>query len=219
MTLSAYSRYMKYATFGLETAFFEQGYAAVAGIDEAGRGCWAGPVVAAVVVVSSADQFVVGVRDSKQMSKSARERAFNEIVDRVESYGIGQAEASEIDEIGINEAGSLAMQRAYAALSSRPEIVLVDGSKITSPNLPGKKIDQGDSKHFVIAAASVLAKVFRDRLMRELAALEEYAGYGFDRHVGYGTAFHRDALRKRGVSDIHRKSFAPVRKMLKQTRT
>jgi len=203
---------MKYSTFLLEKSLLDQGYASIAGMDEAGRGCWAGPVVAAVAVISDEGQYIEGVLDSKVMAKLRREKMYEELRASLDEYGIGAVNAEEIDEIGINEAGRLAMQRAYEQLGHRPEIVLVDGSRILSPNVTCLKIDRGDQKHFIISAASVLAKVYRDRFMCELA--HKYAGYGFENHVGYGTAQHQAALDSLGITEIHRKSYSPIKKLL-----
>ena len=203
---------MKYSTFSLEKSLLDNGYSYVGGIDEAGRGCLAGPVVAAVVVISNSEQYIPGVWDSKVMSGKRREGVYDKICEKVESYGIGTAEAGEVDELGISEAGSLAMHRAYGNLSVRPDIVLIDGERVRAPNLPSFKIKQGDRRHYVISAASVLAKVFRDRLVRKLA--ESYPGYGFEQHVGYGTKQHLDALRKLGVTEIHRRTFSPVKRLI-----
>ncbi len=204
---------MKYSTFSLEKALFDQGYSTVAGMDEAGRGCLAGPVVGAVVVISSEEQYLPGVWDSKVMTRNKREELYDHIQDTVDGYGIGIAEAQEIDELGLSEAGSLCMRRAYEELSVRPDIVLVDGIRVRSPNLSKVKIKEGDRKHYVISAASVLAKVYRDRLMDELA--NRYEGYGFERNVGYGTREHMEALEKFGIVAIHRKTYSPIVKILK----
>lgn len=203
---------MKYSTFSLELALFENGHKRIAGMDEVGRGCLAGPVVAAIVIISSPDQYLAGVWDSKLMTHKARERIYDQLCESVDGYGFGLSEPSEIDDLGIASASSLAMQRAYGSLKIRPDIVLIDGSKVQAPNLPRMKIQQGDRRHYVMSAASVIAKVYRDRLMRELA--KKYTGYGFERHVGYGTKQHMSALKSLGVTDIHRKSFSPVKDVI-----
>lgn len=203
---------LRYCNFSLEYSFLNNGCQFVAGIDEVGRGCLAGPVVAAVVVVSNKDQYLPGVWDSKLMTKKRREFAYDKIINVVDGYGVGESSCVEIDEIGIGEASSLAMLRAYEKLKLRPDIVLVDGKFVSSPNLRSMKITQGDRKHYVISAASVVAKVYRDRLMVEMA--KKYTGYGFERNVGYGTKEHRDAIEKIGICRIHRKSFSPVKQYI-----
>lgn len=206
---------MKFCTFSLEKSLLDRGYARVAGIDEVGRGCLAGPVVAAAVLVSSETQYLSGVWDSKQMTRSSREAVFNQLCGLVEAYGVGVASVAEIDELGIAEAAARAMLRAYSALSVRPDIVLVDGPpSIASPNLSKLQIVDGDRKHYVISAASVIAKVHRDRLMVSMA--RDYPRYGFERHVGYGTREHLEALKQYGACEIHRTSYAPVRRVMKR---
>lgn len=204
---------VQYSNFSLEYEFLNNGCASVAGLDEVGRGCYAGPVVAAVVVISSKEQYIPGVWDSKQMTQLRREKFYDQIIDSADDHGIGEASWTEVDDLGLSEASSLAMQRAYDSLRKPPELVLVDGKFIKSPNLPNKyKIKEGDKKHFIISAASVIAKVYRDRLMVDFA--KKYKGYGFERNVGYGTAEHKAALDKYGVCEIHRKSFSPIKKLL-----
>ncbi len=204
---------MVYPTFSLEYNLLGSGYKLVAGIDEVGRGCLAGPVVAGVVVVSGDEQYLPGVRDSKQMTKLQREKLFDVIIGKVADYGIGEASAVEIDEFGLSRAAKLAMERAYEQLRERPEITIVDGEFIVSPNIKSLKINDGDAKHYVVSAASVIAKVYRDRMMYDLA--KKYDCYGFEKHVGYGTAAHLAAIAKFGVCEIHRRSFAPVAKYCK----
>lgn len=203
---------MNYSTFSLEYALLHQGCSVVAGIDEVGRGCLAGPVVAGVVAISAPNDYLPGVFDSKLMSISARERMSDVIRKTVDGYGIGLATVEEIDALGIAKASALAMARAYGKLTRKPDIVIIDGANIQSPVLHCLKIDKADQKHYVVSAASVIAKVYRDRLMHDLAST--YPGYGFEKHVGYGTKLHMDALRSHGVCDIHRKSYAPVRRVL-----
>lgn len=202
---------MIYPSFSLEYSLLQK-FKLVAGIDEVGRGCIAGPVVAAIAVISENSQYLSKVRDSKLTSIAQREQLSVELASRLYDYGIGEAAVHEIDEIGISKAACLAMQRAYENLKSRPDVTLVDGRYIKSPALTCYKINKGDAKHFVISAASILAKVHRDKLMRGFAA--KYPGYGFERHVGYGTAEHKEALCRLGICEIHRKSFSPVKEML-----
>jgi ribonuclease HII len=205
----------KYSSFSLEYSFLQKGFTCVGGMDEVGRGCLAGPVVAAVVAVSNQEQYIPGVWDSKQMSEKQREEHFEEIMETVEGYGIGEASNLEIDELGISDATTLAMKRAYRQLNRQVDIMLTDGRGISIPHIRMRNIVKGDSKHFVISAASVIAKVHRDRKMKQLA--RKYDIYGFERNVGYGTKDHRDALKEFGFCEIHRKSFAPIKDMLKGT--
>jgi ribonuclease HII len=204
---------VKYSTFSLEKTLLDNEYSHIAGIDEAGRGCLAGPVVAGVVVISTPKQYLPGVWDSKVMTRKQREEMFNRILEVVDEWAVGRVDPQEIDALGINEAASLAMRRAYEQLGCKPEIVLFDGIKIKTPNVRGFRIKAGDRKHFVISAASVVAKVTRDRLMRDYAL--EYPEYGFEHHVGYGTKGHVQALEKYGITAIHRLSYSPVALIVK----
>lgn len=203
---------MIYSTFSLEYALFERGYATVAGIDEAGRGCLAGPVVAAVVVISSPTCYLTGVFDSKLLTRSARESLFDSIIEQVDEYGIGVVSPQDIDQMGISQAASLAMSRAYEQLHEKPDIVIIDGKHVRSPELRGMKFNKADQDHYVVSASSVLAKVYRDRLMSEYA--RKYPGYGFEKHVGYATIEHKRALQNLGVCEIHRRTYAPVRNII-----
>jgi ribonuclease HII len=200
--------------FSLELSYLKQGLTIIGGIDEVGRGCLAGPVVASVVAVSGEEQFITGVKDSKQMTEKQREDKYDEIREISDGFGIGQASNDEIDKYGIVKATRLAMLRAYRALDQSLDIVLIDGRDMEIPDVRSQCIVKGDAKHFVISAASVLAKVYRDRMMKKLA--EKYDVYGFDRNVGYGTKEHRDALDAHGFCDIHRKSFSPVKDMVRE---
>lgn len=178
----------------------------IAGIDEAGRGPWAGPVVAAAVVVDI-ERLPAGIADSKALDADAREFAYASIR-KVAMVGVGIADVGRIDRDNILAATLWAMGRAVAALPERPRLALVDGNRL--PRLPcaARAIVQGDALCFSIAAASIVAKVTRDRMMSELAVA--HPGYGFERHKGYGTPQHREALRRLGPSPIHRRSFRPV---------
>jgi ribonuclease HII len=188
----------------------------VAGIDEAGRGPWAGPVVAAAVVLDLARTAPLGLTDSKQLSERRRESLYAEITGAAVAYGVGMASAEEIDALNIRRATHLAMTRALAALQDgsrvRPAAALVDGDDPPLLACPTRAIVQGDARSFSIAAASILAKVTRDRLMTALDA--DYPGYGFARHKGYGTAQHSAALAALRPCPIHRRSFAPVAALL-----
>jgi len=183
----------------------------IAGIDEAGRGPLAGPVVAAVVLLGM-NQTIAGVRDSKELSSSQRNVAANRIRHEALDWAIGEASRDEIDELNILQATLLAMQRAFSGLTRAPVRVEVDGNQAPSlPGFPGAidTIVGGDSIRPAIAAASILAKVHRDEVMERLHL--SYPGYGFDRHKGYPTTQHRSALIALGPCPAHRRSFAPVR--------
>ncbi len=190
-----------------EKAARERGFRVVAGIDEAGRGPLAGPVVAACVVLPS-DAELPGVRDSKKMTAVQREKAYGMIIDRASCYGIGSADPAEIDRMNILKACHLAMVRAVSALANAPDFLLVDGLPVPSLTLPQRAIVRGDSASLSIAAASVLAKVTRDRQMIELDAV--YPEYGFAGHKGYPAPTHLAALAAYGPCAEHRRSFAPV---------
>ena len=176
----------------------------IAGTDEAGRGPLAGPVVAAAVIFSP-EIFIEGVNDSKVLSEAKREKYFDEIVLRAEAYSVSIIPVEVIDEINILNASLLAMKEAVNNLKVTPDLVLVDGNKGFSSNIPVIPIIKGDAKSFCIAAASILAKVTRDRLMKKLAA--EYPIYFWEKNKGYPTKQHRDLIKKYGSTSMHRKSF------------
>jgi ribonuclease HII len=182
-----------------------------AGVDEAGRGPLAGPVVAAAVILDELRP-IKGLRDSKQLTALRRERLYDEIRAKALCCSIAEASVDEIDALNILQATLLAMQRAVGGLRLRPHSVLVDGNRLPLLDMPCKAIVQGDAKVTAIAAASILAKVHRDRLC--LALDEQYPGYGFADHKGYSTAVHLAALRERGACPQHRRSFAPVAAVL-----
>ena len=183
----------------------------VAGVDEVGRGPLAGPVVTAAVILDPARP-IEGLADSKKLSEAQREQLAEVIKERALAWAIGRAEVEEIDALNILQATLLAMQRAVAGLSPAPDHVLVDGNRC--PDLPctAEAIIKGDGTVPAISAASILAKVTRDREMVELDA--QYPGYGLAGHKGYPTQAHRDALIKLGVTPLHRRSFGPVRRAL-----
>jgi len=183
----------------------------VAGVDEAGRGPLAGPVVAAAVILDEL-QPIRGLADSKKLSPKTRERLFDEIRARALCCCIAEASVEEIDRLNILQATLLAMRRAVEGLRLRPHRVLVDGNRLPVLSVPAEAIVQGDSKVQAISAASILAKVHRDRLCALLH--ERHPQYGFDAHKGYGTQAHMDALRRHGACPEHRRSFAPVRAVL-----
>jgi ribonuclease HII len=183
----------------------------IAGVDEAGRGPLAGPVIAAAVILHP-DRPIAGLADSKQLSPKRREALYIQIVERAQAYAVGRAEVAEIDHMNILQATLLAMSRAVQALQMIPEIVWIDGNQAPRLTMPVRTLIQGDRDGGAISAASILAKVSRDREMARLAAL--YPDYGFERHQGYPTAAHLAALMRHGPSPVHRLSFAPVRRAL-----
>ncbi len=179
----------------------------VAGVDEAGRGCLAGPVVAGAVILDESRP-IHGLRDSKALSERKRNELFEQIRERALAYSVGMTAPEEIDRINILQAALLAMEEAVLALRKKPDCILIDGNSKTSLPIEQKTIVKGDSKCASIAAASIVAKVTRDRIMTEIE--REYPGYGFSRHKGYPTKEHLGALRNLGPCPIHRKSFKGV---------
>lgn len=194
-----------------ERALWGAGFALVAGVDEVGMGPLAGPVIAAAVVLP-ADVSIDGVVDSKKVPKAKRESLAELLSASALGVGIGMVDVDEIDVINIYQAGLLAMRRAVAALPVVPHHLLIDSRRIPECEIQQTCVDDGDATVYSIAAASIVAKVHRDRLMRELD--ERYPGYGFAAHAGYATAAHLKALRSLGPSPVHRRSFAPVRALL-----
>lgn len=183
----------------------------VAGVDEAGRGPLAGPVIAAAVILDPRRP-VAGLRDSKCLSAARRERLYEEITHNALAWAVGRAEAAEIDRINILQATMLAMTRAVAALEPAAEFVVVDGNRLPALTCPAQAIVRGDSRVAAISAASIIAKVSRDREMLELDA--RYPGYGLAQHKGYPSRAHLEALEVLGPTPQHRRSFAPVRRVL-----
>ena len=198
----------KISLFEFDKGFHNKGLSFVSGIDEAGRGPLAGPVVAAAVILPK-DIFIDGVNDSKKLTEKKRNVLFEEIKQKAFSYGIGIVDAKKIDEINILQATFLAMRKALEQLSVKPDLVLVDGNHII-PNLQNKQqaIVSGDAKSACIACASILAKVTRDNMMYEYA--KQYPQYNFQKHKGYGTKAHLEAITKYGPCPIHRMTFAPL---------
>jgi len=190
-----------------ERKLWRSGLLAIAGADEAGVGPMAGPVVAAAVIFPP-EAFIKGVNDSKQLQPEQREELFGRIHERAVAVSVGVAAHTEIDEMNIFWATMLAFERALVALARTPDHVLVDGRLIPELKLPQTKLVGGDRKSFCIAAASIIAKVTRDRTMVEYNA--QYPDYGFAQHKGYCTPEHFAALDRLGPSPIHRRSFAPV---------
>jgi len=183
----------------------------VAGVDEAGRGPLAGPVIAAAVILDP-EQPIAGLADSKTLNAARREHLAVEIYAKALAWAVSRADVEEIDSINILQASLLAMQRCIGALTIRPRRVLVDGTHCPHIDVPVEAIIRGDSNVPCISAASILAKVARDREMLELDRL--YPGYGFAEHKGYPTRAHREALARLGASPIHRRSFAPVKRVI-----
>jgi ribonuclease HII len=193
----------------------------VAGVDEAGRGPWVGPVVAGCVVFLNrhVDDFLLeNLNDSKKLSKKKREMLYALLIKEADKghlkIGIGEASAKEIDDINILNASFLAMRRAIKATGMAPNMVLVDGNRLPkTPQYPARAVIKGDAKSYSISAASILAKVYRDRLMEKMA--ERYPHYGFEKNAGYGTKVHIEGLKKYGITPEHRCSYAPVKALLK----
>jgi len=207
---------MIYPDTKLEERLWSEGYKFVLGLDEAGRGPLAGPVVAGGVVITKDSKIIPTVRDSKKMTEKQRNEAFEKIKESVVAYGVGIVGPAEIDKIGIQEAVLKAMETVLevieAKLGERVDYIIADGSNILGiPRYKMDKIKQGDMYHYSISAGSVLAKVTRDRIMREYH--KKYPEYGFDTHVGYGTKKHMEAIKRLGITEIHRKSFAPINKL------
>lgn len=200
-------------TLGYETSLWSEGYRHVAGLDEAGRGAWAGPVVAAAVVLPPDGPQLLrrleGVRDSKELTAARREALLAVIEQRALALGVGAVPPEEIDSLGIVPATRKAMALALQALSPRADYLLIDHLRLPGSLLPQHSLPKGDARVLSIAAASIVAKVSRDRLMVELET--RFPGYGFARHKGYGTVQHRAALTALGPSAVHRFSFAPLR--------
>jgi ribonuclease HII len=185
----------------------------LAGVDEAGRGPLAGPVVAAAVILDERSP-IRGLADSKQLSPRRREQLYDQIRARALCCSIAQASVEEIDRLNILQATMLAMQRAVNGLRLKPKKVLVDGNRLPALDVLAEAVVSGDALVPAISAASIVAKVTRDRLLNDLHAL--HPGYGFDRHKGYGTAQHLQALQTLGPLDAHRRSFAPVARALQR---
>jgi ribonuclease HII len=190
----------------LENAIRRMGFNQVAGVDEVGRGCLAGPVVAAAVVLDP-DRYVARVCDSKTVTALERARLYDKITRSAVSWCVAAAECDEIDRINIHQASLRAMQRAVLGLTPVPDFVLVDAFRIPDLLMAQRAVEHGDARCTAIAAASILAKVTRDRLMLELHARDPR--YGFDRHKGYATRDHLDAVSRFGYSEVHRRSFRP----------
>lgn len=190
--------------YSIENEYKAKGFDIICGIDEAGRGPLAGPVYAAAVILPS-DCVIDGLNDSKKLTEKKREKLFDEIKEKALAYGVASADEKEIDKINILNATFLAMKRAVDALSVKPELALVDGNQKPHTGIEEVTVVKGDAKSMSIAAASVLAKVSRDRFMLEEA--EKYPQYEFEKHKGYGTKLHYEKIAQYGVCEIHRRTF------------
>lgn len=198
-------------SFRYESRLKKRGFKLIAGIDEAGRGPLAGPVVAAAVILPSSAR-IKGLNDSKKLTPGKRERLYSQIIKKATSFGIGIVNEKDIDRINILNATHLAMRHAVQRLEVTPDYLIIDGKRrIKTLDFPRQMIPSGDSMSSSIAAASIIAKVTRDRMMKSFD--KEYPRYGFGRHMGYATKKHVRALRKYGPSPIHRRSFEPVASM------
>jgi ribonuclease HII len=190
----------------LENALRRMGFVYVAGCDEVGRGCLAGPVVAGAVILDS-ERYIARVCDSKTVTALERDRLYDQITRRALAWSVVSVEPEEIDRLNIHQASLRAMQRAVMALAPLPDMVLVDAFRIPDLPMAQRGVLHGDSRCTAIAAASIVAKVTRDRLMQELHGRDPR--YGFDRHKGYATRDHLDAVARYGYSDVHRRTFRP----------
>lgn len=205
--------------FSEEIALWNGGYNNVCGIDEVGRGCWAGPLIAGAVIFGINTDIktkeIRQINDSKKITPKKREQLAEFIIHFSKHWGIGSVSSKELDKIGLSKANELAMERAVQNLGNKPDFCLIDGNAMKeSPHIGlFKNIIKGDGKSISIAAASILAKVFRDKLMNSIDS--DYPEYGFNAHKGYGTGLHRKSIIKHGILPIHRQSFSPIKELLK----
>jgi len=204
-----------------EETLNKRGFSFICGVDEVGRGPWAGPITAAAVVIERNDYKFkklkkIGVRDSKKLDEEKREKFFTILTSDPEiSYSLGWVSSREIDKLGMAEANNLVLKRAIRRLKIKPDYVLSDGLNIKKLSLAKEKIIKGDRKILTIAVASIIAKVSRDRYMVELS--KKYAHYGFEKHKGYGTKKHQEAIKKFGLCPEHRKSFKPISEIISKS--
>jgi ribonuclease HII len=207
---------MQKPTTELEKLLNTKGYKYVIGLDEAGRGPWAGPLSTGAVVLKDTFEMLEGVADSKKLTEKKREELFENIKSSVLAYGIGIVTATEIDTLGVSKAVNLGMLRAIQQveemLGCKASYLIIDGGTTPIEGYPQQKINKGDLLHYSISAASILAKVTRDRIMYEYA--KKYPEYAFESHVGYGTAKHMDNLKKYGPCILHRVSYKPIQDLL-----
>ena len=202
---------MIFPTTNQEKELLSRGHSNIGGIDEAGRGSWAGPVVAACLLFNPTVKRLPGIGDSKLLTAKQREIFFAWLADNF-SYGVGIVPAEVIDAKGIIAATKLAMVEAIKRLDFRPDFLLIDAVRLDIVDIEQRSFIRGDQKIWSIAAASIIAKVTRDRLMVNHS--QQYGDYGFDRHKGYGTKLHQDKLAEYGICPIHRKSYRPVREIM-----
>ena len=202
---------MPYPNKRQEKKITKLGFQLIAGVDEAGKGSWAGPIIAGAVILNPQIK-IKGIKDSKLLRAPERKKIFTEIIKHSVSYGLGEVSAKEIDEIGISQANVLAIQRALDQLSPAPDYILIDAVKMEYKNIKTKSVIDGDHKITSIAAASIIAKVSRDQIMEQLD--EQYPQYSFKQHKGYGTNHHWHMINQHGISVIHRKSFRPMKDLL-----
>ncbi|UQD51692.1 ribonuclease HII [Bacillus methanolicus] len=203
-----------FAMMKYEEKFYSQGFLKIAGIDEAGRGPLAGPVVAAAVILPP-EFYLPGIDDSKKLSKAKREELYEMITSSGAVIGIGMVDSDEIDRINISEAAKKAMLEAITNLDTHPDCLLIDAIKLDTP-YPSESIIKGDAKSVSIAAASIVAKVVRDNYMKEIGLL--FPSYGFEKNMGYGTKEHLEAIQRFGITPHHRKSFAPIKQIIMESR-
>ncbi|WP_428908678.1 ribonuclease HII [Niallia sp. Krafla_26] len=201
-------KFMKMLSY--ERQYRQEGYQLIAGIDEVGRGPLAGPVVSAAVILPE-DVFLPGIDDSKKLTEKMRELMYKEIKDEAISIGIGIIDNDEIDRVNIYNATKKAMLMAIGQLNPKPDFLLIDAVKLDTP-YPSQSIIKGDALSVSISAASIIAKVTRDRLLKEYD--RKYPGYGFANNAGYGTKEHLDGLKRQGITPIHRKTFAPIKEYI-----
>ena len=194
-----------------ENHYLMKGYKYIVGVDEAGRGPLAGPVVAAAVILPQAFLHT-SIKDSKKLTKKKREELFTLIHEVARSVGVGIVDERKIEEINILNAALLAMKTAISALEKKPDFILVDGNVKLNTDIPQKTIKKGDSKSISIAASSIIAKVTRDRIMYQYH--RTYPSYNFESHKGYGTKEHIEAIKKHGIIKIHRRTFAPIKEFI-----
>ncbi len=198
---------------GIEAALRASGVMRIAGVDEAGRGPCAGPLIIAAVILKDSDSPVLArVRDSKALTEKVREELYEVVIDQALSYSIIEIAPEEIDRFGLHKSNLEGMRRAINSLTTPPEYVLTDGYAIEGLAIPNLAVWKGDQVALSNSAASILAKVYRDRIMREMDV--KYPGYGFAKHKGYATAAHTAALQELGITEIHRKSFANIASLI-----
>ena len=194
-----------------EKRLLKNGFALIAGIDEVGKGAWAGPIVAAAVILNPKIR-IKGIKDSKLLRAPDRKILFNQIVESAIAWATAAVSQTEIDRLGIKQANILVIQKALKKMRPQPDYLLIDAIKIDYQNLPSSAIIDGDYKITSVAAASIIAKVTRDKMMDELA--EKYPAYGFKQHKGYGTSHHFQMIVEHGICQLHRKTWQPMRYFL-----